>query len=196
MGFQWKDTSWNIGVLSSSLLHSSSLLCTSTLPFPCASLSCKVLASIQQTLRWSFHLLHISSFPPLSYCSSLKCQNSELSGSYLWQTYLQHHHLYPWSSLQFQYHHRDCQRLWGEALLFQYLHILVWCYCNGNHTSDSCRYHDTHSAIYQLIKHEFCLLCVDCEEVYMKHCVMLNPLTPMSDQGRISPNNINTISIR
>ena len=111
-------------------------------------------------------------------------------------SYLQHHHLYPWSSLQFQYHNRDCQRLWGEALLYQYFHILVWCYCNGNHTSDSCRYQDTHSTIYQLIKHEFCLLCVDCEEVYMKHCVMLNPLTPMSDQGRMSPNNINTISIR
>ena len=87
VGFQWEDTSWNIGVLSSSLLHSSSLLCTSSLPFPHASCSCKVLASIQWTLWWSFHQLHISSFPPLSYCSNLECQNSDLSGSYLHQTF-------------------------------------------------------------------------------------------------------------
>ena len=87
VGFQWEDTSWNIGVLSSSLLHSSSLLCTSSLPFPHASCRCKVLASIQWTLWWSFHQLHISSFQPLSYCSNLECQNSDLSGSYLHQTF-------------------------------------------------------------------------------------------------------------
>ena len=69
------------------LLHSSSLLCTSSLPFPHASCSCKVLASIQWTLWWSFHQLHISSFRPLSYCSNLECQNSDLSGSYLHQTF-------------------------------------------------------------------------------------------------------------
>ena len=31
---------------------------------------------------------------------------------------------------------------------------------------------------------------------YRQTLQMINPLTPMSDQDRISPNNINTISIR
>ena len=30
----------------------------------------------------------------------------------------------------------------------------------------------------------------------MKQIIPINPLTPMSDQNRISPNNINTISSR
>ena len=30
----------------------------------------------------------------------------------------------------------------------------------------------------------------------ISHCDFFNPLTPMSDQDRISPNNINTISSR